>query len=574
MESKIAPMVECIVTPAEIATAAEEFLKVCHRKTLIAMVDAYNLVPAGRREQAKEPFLVQTLKSFLAKELFLADPSKTLRTFQHHAPAEVRFLQQLAQETLESEYYHFIACYGKAAFLFYLLSGEDETRRAWAKTKMEDAGTTLPTIEDAKTHLLHLFDALLRLKGEAPMASRQSQVQLEELRQQLAVEKKNARRERQELEKKHQDALRELESQLATAKFNFSEAKKAQQDAEAALEKEKQLCAERVQQELAVKQIQLFYGWLRPHVKIEAAAQPPETDLFKAIDKAIQNQVALDRTSHNLVNIQAELAQCQEKQAEINELMRGAHRIHPSLTEVYEQLEHRIETLKAVLPEAMPTPFETQLLTQIKTAEDDQLPHILSLIELAEKTGMLSTSVVGKLRSAYNQRASIWEPSLQVEMEEDPIETRNPELRDALRGLAPMMLFLDGHNILNGLGRYRQRRGTANSHEKMRDRVQKDVVILLRHLPMTIGHLVWDGPTMQTSSLSDNVQCHYSGGVGEHRADRYILDQLKYYRNMKVDIPCVLVTDDNDFGGEARRLGAAVCRLHDFEAFMPMPYHG
>ncbi|MDO4527296.1 MAG: hypothetical protein Q4C03_00715 [bacterium] len=574
MDVEMVPTIESRVTPAEIATAAEEFLKVCHRKTLIAMVDAYNLVPAGRREQAKEPFLVQTLKSFLAKELFSADPSKTLRTFQHHAPVEVRFLQQLTQETLEGEYYHFIACYGKAAFLFYLLSGEDEPRRAWAKTKMEETGTTLPTPEDAKTHLLHRFDALLRLKGEAPMASRQSQAQLEKLRQQLAEEKKTARRERQELEKKHQDECRELQTQLATAKFNIGEAKKAQQAAETALEKEKQLCAERVQQELAVKQIQLFYGWLRPHVKIEEAAQPPEADLFKAIDKAIQNQVALDRTSHHLVDIQAELAQCQEKQAEMDELMRGAHRIHPSLTAVYKQLEHRIETLRSALPEAMSTPFETQLLTQVKTVEEAQLPQLLSLIEGAEKMGMLSNVSVGKLRSAYNQRASIWENTSLIETEEDPIETRNPELRDALRGLAPLMLFLDGHNILNGLGRYRQRRGTANSHEKMRDRVQKDIVTLLRHLPMTIGHLVWDGPTLQTSSLSDNVQCHYSGGVGEHRADRYILDQLKYYRDTNAAIPCVLVTDDNDFGGEARRLGARVCRLHDFEAFMPMPYHG
>jgi hypothetical protein len=137
-----------------------------------------------------------------------------------------------------------------------------------------------------------------------------------------------------------------------------------------------------------------------------------------------------------------------------------------------------------------------------------------------------------------------------------------------------MMLFLDGHNILNGLGRYRQRRGKANTHEKMRERVQKDVIALLHHLPLSVAHLVWDGPKMETFTLSDNVNGHYSGGEGEHKADHYILDQIKYYREKQVDIPCVLVTDDNDFGGSARRLGAKVCRLHDFEAFMNIPYHG
>jgi hypothetical protein len=108
----------------------------------------------------------------------------------------------------------------------------------------------------------------------------------------------------------------------------------------------------------------------------------------------------------------------------------------------------------------------------------------------------------------------------------------------------------------------------------MRERVQKDVIALLHHLPLSVAHLVWDGPKMETFTLSDNVNGHYSGGEGEHKADHYILDQIKYYREKQVDIPCVLVTDDNDFGGSARRLGAKVCRLHDFEAFMNIPYHG
>lgn len=574
MEVETKTLIEVAVTPVEIANAIEDFLKTSRKQTLVAMADAYGCVAHGRLEQAKETFLVQQLKSYLARVFFAEDASKMLHTFQHYAPAEVRFFKHLSQETLEDEYFHFIACYGKASFLFYLLCDEREERRSWAKKKMEEFNSPLPSMDDAKQHLLHHFDALFRLKGDAPIASRQSQAQLADLKQQLENEKKKGRQERKEIEKKHQDELRVIKEQLATATFNISEIKKARDGAVDALAKEITLREERVQQILSIRQIELFRGWLRPHLQAEEVVQSQEGDLLEAIEDAIHAQKKYDRVSNNIAKIQDELELYKAKQARLDKLLQGAHQVHPMMRTTYLRLKQRIEMLENALPESAPTPLEAKIMTQISTLKDNQLPQLLLLIELLEKTEMLSRTSVHKLRQVYNKRASIWEDVTQIEEEEDPAERRNPELRDALRGQSPMMLFLDGHNILNGLGRYRQRLGSAKSHEKMRERVQKDVVNLILHLPMCMAHLVWDGPTMQTSSLSENVQCHYSGGEGEHRADRYILDQLKFYREVQMDIPVILVTDDNGFAGEARRLGAKVCRLQDFEAFIPSAHHG
>jgi hypothetical protein len=570
----ISPQLEGAVTQRDLLGVLERVLTQLTPSRLRDLALDYEVIEKGRVAQAKPLFLMQVIKAHIAAKFFDDTPPNVLSIFEYYAPAEVRCLQQLSLDAIKENYYSFIVHYGKAEFLFYLLCDTDADRRAWAMSKMPASEAGLPSPEKAQEQLAHRFEAFLRLNNDAPMASRQSHAQMTALRTQLEEAQKAAKRDRREAFEKHQEELRALKQELATAKFNVEEFKRRVEEAERLRDKEIKEREIRLQHDLSIKQIELFRGWLRPAIEAEIVAHAQEGDLFEAIDKAIELQTMYDRSSQTTQQLQAELEHCYQKRDQLVALMRTAQRRHPMLEPTFQRLKSRIEMIEATLPQAAPSPMEASLMEQITTAQEKNLPQVLALIELSERMGLVAREAVNRLRTAYNQRVATWEDLALLEVEDNPIELRNPELRDALRGRGAMMLFLDGHNILNGLGRYRQRRGKANTHEKMRERVQKDVIALLHHLPLSVAHLVWDGPKMETFTLSDNVNGHYSGGEGEHKADHYILDQIKYYREKQVDIPCVLVTDDNDFGGSARRLGAKVCRLHDFEAFMNIPYHG
>jgi type VI protein secretion system component VasF len=121
--------------------------------------------------------------------------------------------------------------------------------------------------------------------------------------------------------------------------------------------------------------------------------------------------------------------------------------------------------------------------------------------------------------------------------------------------------------MLNGLGRYRVPRGKPQSHEDARKQLEKDIVRQFADLPLVSVHLVWDGAEKSQHNLGSNVLVHFSGGTGEHRADKYIINQMEFFKRAS-DIPMVLVTADNGFAGDARKCGAEVCSLHDFEAFL------
>jgi hypothetical protein len=64
---------------------------------------------------------------------------------------------------------------------------------------------------------------------------------------------------------------------------------------------------------------------------------------------------------------------------------------------------------------------------------------------------------------------------LDPDTEAAAIRRRNPHLAAAFEGREAVLLFLDGHNMLNGMGRYRTQRGKPQTHEDARKQVEKDI---------------------------------------------------------------------------------------------------
>ena len=108
------------------------------------------------------------------------------------------------------------------------------------------------------------------------------------------------------------------------------------------------------------------------------------------------------------------------------------------------------------------------------------------------------------------------------------------------------LVIVDGWNMILG------------AHKVAKDRAEL-VAQAKAHVAEHPSDFVWivlDGPRA-SSSVDGRVRVSYTGGVGAHRADKFICDFLKMAR-FRGDIRRVEVrTDDKDFKKEVKRIFAS-----------------
>ena len=108
------------------------------------------------------------------------------------------------------------------------------------------------------------------------------------------------------------------------------------------------------------------------------------------------------------------------------------------------------------------------------------------------------------------------------------------------------LVIVDGWNMILG----------ANKVAKDRAELIAQAKAHIAEHPSDFVWIVLDGPRA-SSSVDGRVRVSYTGGVGAHRADKFICDFLKMAR-FRGDIRRVEVrTDDKDFKKEVKRIFAS-----------------
>ena len=108
------------------------------------------------------------------------------------------------------------------------------------------------------------------------------------------------------------------------------------------------------------------------------------------------------------------------------------------------------------------------------------------------------------------------------------------------------LVIVDGWNMILG----------ANKVAKDRAELVAQAKTHVAEHPSDFVWIVLDGPRA-SSSVDGRVRVSYTGGVGAHRADKFICDFLKMAR-FRGDIRRVEVrTDDKDFKKEVKRIFAS-----------------
>lgn len=565
-------MQEPALTLADLRHAFEELLTRLPTKALEPFARRKQLLGGGYRP-GNAKLLCALVANALGPRLLTYDAelAALLRT---HDPVS-RLLAMLSREVLEGRAVQLMAFFGKAPFLLGLLMDPREDVRAKVEPRLASTAAELPTAETARDLLAQAFSPIVELGAIAP-ASAAGRETIAELRKQIEETEKKARRDRRELEEKHLAEGREVKSRIATMQFNIDERQKKIDALEAELERTRATLEARARALASARRIESLRPWLEPVQAVEAKlAEPGSDDLLARTRKALNQQALLDRASARRAELQSRLEALELALGDATRALAAALNPAPDLVACRAELEAACRDLRATLQLPEPeSPLERELQARIDALTPKTVSDTANLLTLAERLNLLPSGTAGELRTRLRQRANA--PTLAGELQDkdaptgpNAIEQRNPLLAAALQGRQPLLLFLDAHNILNGLSRYKQRRGTAVTHEDARKALEHDIARLLANLPLLHAHLVWDGGTRSDFTRAQNLTVHYSGGEGDHRADRYILDQLSFFRENAPDLPRLLVSDDNDFCAEARRLGATTCRLHDFDAFLP-----
>ena len=441
--------------------------------------------------------------------------------------------------------------------------------------------------QDARGLLRARFAAILPMgDGDAPPDARTDALrkQIADLRAENGRLARKAKEERQQAQAQAAEERRAAKQEAATKDFAIAEFRRRAETAESRLRKEEATREERVRRELALILPKAFEGWLRPCLAVEAALrdEAPRQELLARAEAALAKQAALDRASRDRAALEARLHDLEAMLARVDETLRHAHCRHADLIAVRADLAAACDALRGTLA------------AQGVALPDRDLPHALSraihalprdertatdldaFLGLASRLRLLSGQETRALRTdaaRIQPDAADWAAALgAIEdkdgRDDDPAARRNPALAAGLRGEAPLFLYLDGHNIINCLpSRYGVARGHAQTHAQIRERLEQDLRALLADLPLVQATLMWDGSETAFRNLGDNLVALFSGGEGEHRADRAILKRLEYDRSRGAG-PFVVVTDDNGFAREAERLGAKRCRLQDFAAFL------
>ena len=412
-----------------------------------------------------------------------------------------------------------------------------------------------------------------------------------EARARLEQQLREARKELRRLKGIEERAVR-LQKTFETCQTDLKHAQSAQNTAETAarqsrqaverLEAELRSCREegeiRVRRLVDAQLAEEFCGWLggprATAIRAAAAAlsAPGAGDpLLAQAEAALEAQAQADRVSGTRAALQARLGQLETILARCTEALGNA--VHPqtALVAAAEALRGEIDRLRRVLEVEAPDALRPLLAAAVNYATADTFGAWRGVIGQLRTTGALGAEEAGALLEGIRRRqaalAQAAEPAPEVRDEE--IETPRGCLRAVMLGQLPGILLLDGHNVLFGLqSRYRRPQDHVYPGRPARDCLVGDMVRLAANRPNCRVRVVFDGPARSDTSASANVTTIYSGGEGEHRADKVIVEEVRFFRKESEESMVLLVTNDNELAGEARRLGARTLSPMDLVPFL------
>ena len=415
--------------------------------------------------------------------------------------------------------------------------------------------------------------------GDAPMTVEKWQEQRERLELKIKELQNENRRLRgvetqaEQTRKKLGDTEIELAKQKEIAALRETELKSKREEAESyrvELHREIVHREQRVLADVDRRMAQEFFGWLSAAREVEQTVRDESVcDLLARTDAALAKQAEIDRNAGNRVTLRKRLEEVTAKLKEVEDTLANAIRQSPALKEIEGELRKEEERLATILYPGEHAPLlEERIIDRIHAAKESGIEweSLRRLSDSLESFQLVGKESLERIRREYEKRKAAFH-AIGVP---ETAPRRKTTLEKALCGEIPAILMLDGHNVLLTLAvRYNPKRGQSMSNTQRRGLLIRDVEQLISMTPTLRSWIVFDGADAAESTVGDNLRVLYSGGLGEHRADRVLVDTIRFFRTDEPELVVLLVSDDKDLCAQVQKLGAETIGVVEFGDYLP-----
>jgi len=581
--------------PDVIVSAACSLVDRIDAKWILQPSSLTNILFQGNRVIPKNvPIARQRIKSRLRADRPLDPYIETLLRSGGLADEVVVVLSEAALQVIFSD---LVSYYGEADFLLAVLLDERESVRdlahdfidAWdgqtadAARRKEAKKTISDTFASFISHIRELLGETLppvssTVKDSGQAATDKPDKALAAVKAELLRVKKKAEKQRLTLQKKidqGQIEIDRLQSDLVSAHNDskahetaFSEAKSALTELQASL---KQRIEEGINKALSDELRQ----WLKPVKDVEDAVKGAgQGELLDQVANVLEKQRTVDLNCGNRSTLRQMIEDRRQLLTEVGHARIDALNPLPELRSLADQLECEINDLenRLGLPSKQLAAVAKGLKLRINEVETlDELKDVRQFIQQTATYNLLNREDLYSLYRALDGKAGLLYDKIEIF---DKAQVDSPKTRFSLRHSVAngesFTIFIDGHNALFELkdifGQYYED-GLPGTKARLElgNRLTR-----IFHKPGADVLLYFDSDDSNQHSLSDQVRVIYSGGTGDHRADKAILQHLMVFNLPEPSAPVCLVTKDTDFACQANEMGVIIMHPEEFAVLVDL----
>jgi len=384
-------------------------------------------------------------------------------------------------------------------------------------------------------------------------------------------------RKRHKADKREADAaLKAREEQLQRERHKLREQLESLAREKSLLEQENQSLKSNQAQAIAagVEQETSFLkrAWLTKAQSVEEEVEKGQSDTEDLLTRArhvVHLQAEQDRHTGNRQALHLRLSQLRQARLEVGETLEHALHPLPDLDRMLQALDREMERIQHLLGTRPPEEALTSRLLQ-RINQATALPEVRPLSELIETLGrqnLLIPSDRKRLYDAVYKKYSLLEDSTRRPAKDEEADD-GWNLRSQILNNRPIVIFVDGHNLL--LAPVDGEMPAAGIREsEARQQLIRTLARLVADAPEVQLTAFFDGPARHTESITPNFRVEYSGGRGEHRADRRIAEELEFRARASAGRTLHVVSNDHEVRQNALRLGARFVPVEAFAALLP-----
>ena len=398
--------------------------------------------------------------------------------------------------------------------------------------------------------------------------------QVGDLTRTLTQERNQASKAREAMEGKlatGEELRAKLQKQLEHAKQNAEAVDVAKRAAEDEATELRQNVEERVREGVRRELDARVRPWIAPAEERAAKAEQAASDgaeLLARVERALKQQQEHDQHHGNRATLERRLQEFEQAQERVEAARQHALQPLPGLDALSIELRREIVRIQQMLERPMRSDTYDDLLARINAVSTPEA--LTTLREFVEQGAELGVWDRAHLRALYLKIDHKFSLLLDTFVDHNKAASlrRHPLalVRRAMAGEACCRVYVDGHNLMHVV--YEEHFARGGKESDARHRLCEELVRVFADGADTCTRLYFDGPQWSESALSQQIQCIYSGGKGEHRADNAILEDVSGLFNTAPDALCIVVSNDKDLLSQAGLRGALPMRSMEFAALL------